>query len=432
MKLRTKFLLFIAFLHLVTLVLSFVIFRENKLLFIASEALIIVSIWLSWGLYKELIQPLKTLMTGVGAIQDRDFNVKFLPTGKYEMDQLISVYNNMIDHLRDERTRQEQQHFFLEKLIATAPTGIIILDYDYRIEQVNPKAEELLHQEEKFIKGLVISEISHPLLQHINNLNSGEAKTISINGVNTYRLQISHFVDRGFPRHFITIEELTAEILAAEKKVYGKVIRMMAHEVTNTVGPVNSILQSALKTDAFAQERNVTLQNALQVAINRNNNLNQFMRNFADLVKLPQPVRQTVNVHQLLRNVCELMSIKAEEKEVSFTFEFDEQPFLIAADEQQMEQALINIVKNALEAIDGKGSITFQTDAKRTLLKITDTGKGISENESEHLFSPFYSTKRDGQGIGLTLVRDILHNHGFEFSLKTIAPHQTVFTIKCS
>ena len=430
MKLRTKFLLFIAFLHLVTLVLSFVIFRENKLLFIASEALIIVSIWLSWGLYKELIQPLKTLMTGVEAIQDRDFNVKFLPTGKYEMDQLISVYNNMIDQLREERTRQEQQHFFLEKLIATAPTGIIILDYDYRIEQVNPKAEELLHQDEKLLKGQVISEIPHPLLQHINNLNSGEAKTISINGVNTYRLQLSHFVDRGFPRYFITIEELTAEILAAEKKVYGKVIRMMAHEVTNTVGPVNSILQSALKTDAFAQERNATLQNALQVAINRNSNLNQFMRNFADLVKLPQPARQTVNVHQLLRNVCELMSIKAEEKEVSFIFEFDEQPFLIAADEQQMEQALINIVKNALEAIEGKGNITFQTDAKRSLLKITDTGKGISEAESEHLFSPFYSTKRDGQGIGLTLVRDILRNHGFEFSLKTIAPHQTVFTIK--
>ncbi|MCU7549375.1 ATP-binding protein [Chitinophagaceae bacterium LB-8] len=430
MKLRTKFLLFMAFLHLVTLVLSFMIFRENKLLFIASEALIIISLWLSWGLYKELIQPLKTLMTGVEAIQDRDFNIKFLPTGKYEMDQLIGVYNNMIDQLREERTRQQQQHFFLEKLIATAPTGIIILDYDYRIEQVNPKAEELLHLEEKMLKGRVVAEIQHPLLQHFANLTSGEARTISINGMNTYKLQLSHFVDRGFPRHFITIEELTAEILAAEKNVYGKVIRMMAHEVTNTVGPVNSILQSALKTDVFENERNSTLQNALQVAINRNSNLNQFMRNFADLVKLPQPVRNKVNVHQLVHNVCDLMSIKAEEKEVSFIFELDEQPFFIAADEQQLEQALINIVKNALEAMETKGSITFQTDAASSLLRIADTGKGITESEAEHLFAPFFSTKKDGQGIGLTLVRDILRNHGFEFSLKTIAPHQTVFTIK--
>lgn len=430
MKLRTKFLLFIAFLHLVTLVLSFMIFRENKLLFIASEVLIIISIWLSWGLYKELIQPLKTLMTGVEAIQDRDFNVKFLPTGKYEMDQLIGVYNNMIDQLREERTRQEQQHFFLEKLIATAPTGIIILDYDFRIEQVNPKAEELLRMEEKLLKGRLVSEIQQPLLLHMAGLASGEARTISVNGVNTYRLQLTHFLDRGFPRHFITIEELTAEILAAEKKVYGKVIRMMAHEVTNTVGPVNSILQTALKSPAFSNEANQSLQNALQVAINRNTNLNQFMRNFADLVKLPLPVRHPVNVHQLVRNVCDFMNLKAKEKEIRFIFEFDEQPFLIAADEQQLEQALINIVKNAMESIGSDGDISFQTDATRSLLKITDTGKGISEAEAEHLFAPFYSTKRDGQGIGLTLVRDILRNHGFQFSLKTVAPRQTVFTIK--
>jgi two-component system, NtrC family, nitrogen regulation sensor histidine kinase NtrY len=433
MRLRTKFLLFIAFLHLVTLVLSFMIFRENILLFIASEMLIIISIWLSWGLYKELIQPLKTLTTGIEAIQDRDFNVKFLPTGKYEMDQLISVYNYMIDHLRIERTRQEQQHFFLEKLIATAPTGIIILDYDYRIEQVNPKAEELLQQEEKILKGLFVSDIQHPLLQHIVGLSSGEAKTISINGINTYKLQLSHFVDRGFPRHFITIEELTAEILAAEKKVYGKVIRMMAHEVTNTVGPVNSILQSALKTNDFAPGRSVMMQNALQVAINRNNNLNLFMRNFADLVKLPQPVCNKVDVQHLLKNVCELMRIRAEERSIEFQFEFDEQPFIIFADEQQMEQALINIVKNAMEAIEREGKISFQTDASRSILRIIDTGKGITEAQAAHLFSPFFSTKKDGQGIGLTLVRDILRNHGFEFSLKTTATHQTVFTIRfCS
>ncbi|MBD0349933.1 MAG: histidine kinase, partial [Flavisolibacter sp.] len=93
MRLRTKYLLFIIFLHSVTLVLSFFIFREDKLLFIASEVLIIYSIWLSWGLYKELIRPLNAMMAGVEAIRDRDFNVKFRPTGKYEMDKLISVYN---------------------------------------------------------------------------------------------------------------------------------------------------------------------------------------------------------------------------------------------------------------------------------------------------------------------------------------------------
>src|SRR4029078_6716842 len=95
---------------------------------------------LSWIFYRELIQPLKRLMEGIEAIKDRDFNIKFLRTGKPEMDQLINVYNTMIDELRKERTQQEQQHFFLEKLIATSPTGIIILDYDDSIQVVNHKA----------------------------------------------------------------------------------------------------------------------------------------------------------------------------------------------------------------------------------------------------------------------------------------------------
>src|SRR5438477_12055938 len=144
MKLRTKFLLFVIILHTVALALSFFIFRENKVFFIASEILILVSIFISWKLYNELIQPLNMLIQGTEAIKAKDFNVKFVHTGKYEMDELINVYNHMIDELRKERTKQEEQHFFLEKLIQTSPTGIIILDYEDRVQQINPKALELL------------------------------------------------------------------------------------------------------------------------------------------------------------------------------------------------------------------------------------------------------------------------------------------------
>ena len=99
------------------------------------------------------------------------------------------------------------------------------------------------------------------------------------------------------------------------------------------------------------------------------------------------------------------------------------------ADEQQIEQVLINIVKNAIEAIELKGTVSFNTNRDKKSLIISDTGTGISVEQSANLFSPFFSTKKDGQGIGLTLVREILVNHGFEFSLKTVAEKQTEFTI---
>ncbi|HEY8931124.1 MAG TPA: ATP-binding protein [Mucilaginibacter sp.] len=433
MRLRTKYILFVVIIHLVALALSYFIFTADKVWFIVSEVFIIISVVIAIGLYLQLIQPLKTLMQGVEAIKDRDFNVKFLSTGKHEVDQLTDVYNQMMDELRTERTRQEQQHFFLEKLIFTSPTGIVILDYDDNVQQVNPKALQILGMAANQLTGYNIKDLQHPLFAQIQLLKSGETVSVKPDGMNTYKLQKSHFIDRGFSRHFIMIEDLTAEILAAEKNVYGKVIRMMAHEVNNTVGPVNSIMQSALKADQLWEGHKYnTLKDALQVAIDRNQNLNFFMRNFADLVKLPPANKQPVDLHQLVKSIAALMEIRAQEKHIVFKFELTDGPFKIMADEQQMEQVLVNIVKNAIEAIENDGVITFITTPDKKSLAISDTGRGIGMEEAANLFTPFFSTKKDGQGIGLTLVREILINHGFEFSLKTITTKKTDFTIMFS
>ncbi|MGZ3777042.1 MAG: sensor histidine kinase, partial [Mucilaginibacter sp.] len=408
MKLRTKYFLFVCILHLVALVLTYFIFQLNKIFFIISEVFIIISLLISWRLYIELIKPLKTLMQGVDAIRDRDFNVKFVPTGKHEVDQLIGVYNEMIDHLRTERTLQEQQHFFLEKLIYTSPTGIIILDYDSNIRQINPKATQILSIDEKDLIGHPVDELPGHFLKHIRDINHGESKTIKLDGAATYKLQRAHFIDRGFSRDFIMIEELTAEILAAEKNVYGKVIRMMAHEVNNTVGPVNSIIQSSLKADQLWEgHHSDVLKDALQVALDRNQNLNLFMRNFADLVKLPAANKKKADLNQLITSVVKLMEYRASERGIQLVLEIAKDPYFISADEQQMEQALINIVKNAMEAVEQDGVVKLTTNANLRQLIISDTGKGISPEQSEQLFTPFYSTKKDGQGIGLTLVREI-------------------------
>lgn len=411
MKLRTKYILFTGILHGLALVLSYYIFRENLVLFLISEVIIIISMVIAWRLYGQLLQPLKTMMQGIEAMRDKDFSVKLRKTGSHEVDQLIGVYNQMMDELRKERTLQEQQHFFLEKLIQTSPTGIIIMDFDDQVVQVNPRGEQLLKK--------------HRFTEQIRALQSGESGILSFSGVDAYKVQKSHFIDRGFPRHFVMIEELTEEILKAEKKVYEKVIRMMAHEVNNTIGPVNSIISSTLKAPAGLDNDHIA---ALEVAIHRNHHLNAFMRNFADLVKLPAPVKKPADLHAILQSVSRLMTMKAAENEVEIMLElFPEGPRQIMADEAQLEQALLNILKNSIEAMDGKGNIRINTTAKQ--LVISDTGKGIPPEAAENIFSPFYSTKINGQGIGLTLVREILLNHGWTFTLETVAPGDTRFTI---
>ncbi len=413
MRLSVKYILFILILHATALLLSFRIFQDNKPWFIVSEVFILASLAFSVSLYRAFIRPLQLLMRGVDAIRDRDFNVRFLATGSPEMDKLIGVYNAMIDELRTERTKQEEQHFFLEKLIRTSPTGIVMLDFDEKVTAVNPRAALLMGLSEQELSGKSVKEIDTPLFKAIGALKSGASKILSLNDGRTYKIQKAHFVDRGFPRMFVMIEDLTSEILEAEKKAYGKVIRMMAHEVNNSVGPVNSILETAIQLDNLPQN----VADAFRIAVERNRHLNLFMRRFADVIRLPEPRFEPVDLHETLRKVALLLENLAQQRQVRFEFIFAEKPLVIRADAAQIEQALINIVKNAIEAIDNEGVVRIISEHNPPGLRIEDSGKGIAPEVEPLLFTPFFTDKAGGQGIGLTLIREILNKHGFGFSL---------------
>ena len=414
MKLGTKFILFIVVIHAVTIGLSLYVFRENRLIFLASELLILVSLAICWSLYNELIRPIQLLLRGIDAIRDRDFNVKFVKTGKVETDQLIEVYNSMIDQLRQERVLQQEQHFFLQKLVQTSPTGIILLDYDGNIAAINPRALELTELRQQKPIGIPVSELSHPIFETVRSLETGRSKTLTLPGPQTLKIRKAQFIDRGFPCIFIMIEELTVEILEAEKRSYGKVIRMMAHEVNNSIGAVNSILDTTL----HLQNDQPDIQNALQIAIDRNEHLSAFMRNFADVIRLPEPHLESIDLHPLLHKVVQLMEYKAQSAGVRIFMEFSHGPMQVRADAGQIEQVLINIVKNAIEAIPDRGAIRIHTEASLRRLEIADNGMGIPAAVKDNIFSPFFSSKNGGQGIGLTLAREILTAHGCTFSLE--------------
>lgn len=430
MKIRTQYILFVLIIHITLLILSFQIFKENKLFFIVSEFFIFGSVFLAIRLYRSLIYPIQAITTGIEAIKDRDFTVKFMETGSVEIDKLVGTYNQMIDKLRAEGIKQQEQHFFLDKLIQTSPVGILILDFDENIASLNPKVRSLFGLNDKNFRGQSIHALNHPVTKELSQLKTGEARTIQLSGVQTFKCQKAHFVDRGFNHHFITIEELTAEILVAEKKAYGKVIRMMAHEVNNSIGAINSILQSVLNyQDQLKEADREDYQTALEVAIERNDRLNYFMRNFADVIRLPAPQLELYDLNQLIESILVLFHAKANQRQVNLHFKKTKTPFWVKIDVTQMEQVLVNITKNALEAIEQSGDIFFMLEEKSKSLTIRDTGHGISVNLAPLLFTPFFSTKSVGQGIGLTLIRDILRNHGFSFSLQTIEPKRTEFEI---
>lgn len=434
MRLRYQYIIFIVLIHLVALVLSFYILKDYKLLFIASEAIVLLSLFFSIRLYNGLVKPLNLLLEGAEAIKDRDFNVKFLKTGKFEMDQLIEVYNNMIDELRNERLFQKEQHYFLEKLIQSSPIGIIILDFDFKIAQINPVAQSLLQIGNKPTLPLPLNQIQHPLAKELLRLLQNEqtdAITIHLDGIRSFKCQKSHFMDRGFHRHFIMIEELTADLLRTEKQAYGKVIRMMAHEVNNSVGPINSILDSlAFFHQQSEGDQANTYAKAIEVAKQRNQRLNKFMRNFADVVRLPELEKTTQDLRDSLNSIHLLYKAEAENRQISIHLKLPSTPVQLSYDVHQIDQAFVNILKNALESIQEKGIIQIQLDDNKRELIIADNGPGIPEELAQQLFRPFFSSKPTGQGIGLTITKEILYRHRFVFSLSTEEDGWTRFRIR--
>jgi signal transduction histidine kinase len=155
------------------------------------------------------------------------------------------------------------------------------------------------------------------------------------------------------------------------------------------------------------------------------------MRNFADVFRLPPPNLQPCDVKELVESVAFLFKAECARRRIDLRFEIEDDPRFAQMDRSQMEQVFVNVLKNAMEAIGEDGRITIRVgeQANKSFVVIEDTGCGVSPAAQANLFTPFFSTKGDGQGIGLTITQEILDAHGFEFSLESKPGNPTQFTI---
>ena len=433
MSLRLKFLLFALIIHAVLIALAAQVGRANVPLFVGLEVFLLVSLVLTAQLYRGFVRPLELIAAGTAAMQAQDFSLKFVPVGQREMDQLIGVYNRMIDELRRERVSQQEKSYLLDSLLRASPAGVLLLDFEGVIESANPAAARLLGLPAAALPGQAPAALPGVWGPALAGLREGAPQVVQLSGIRTYRAHVAHFLDRGFPRRFILLEELTQELIQQEKQAYEKLIRLMAHEINNSIGAINSILQSfhyyAPQLRAADQP---DFREALDVSMQRNTHLTNFIGGFAHLVRLPPPTRRPTDVHALLRGTERLLHPQSLRRRIRWHWQLAPTPLVADLDAQQLEQALLNIGKNALEAIGENGTIWVSTTAQPPTICLENDGPPISAEVQRRLFTPFFSTKRDGQGIGLTLTRDILLQHGYRFSLETQPNGRTAFRIGLS
>ena len=409
MSLRTKIIIYFVALHAVFAIAAVFIIRENRLLLFAIEGLFVISIIISARVIRALFVPLDLISTGAELINERDYTSHFVPVGQPEMDSLINVYNRMIDRLREERLAAEERHQLLSKLVQESPAGIVICDFDGTPEQLNPAAKRL---------------VTADVLDQLSTIPAGESRLIG-RGLRVHRAE---FRDRGFAKTFYLVEEMTEELRRSEKAAYEKLIRLMSHEVNNSVAAVRSLLESLVRyaRDVRDDDRD-DYTTAIDVASRRVDALGKFVSGFADVVRIPAPHRLPTNVTATVQRLTALMRAEADSRGVRIVTDADGEQ-IVSADVLQLEQVIINVLRNAIEA-SGNGG-TVRVAVRDSTLSIQDSGPGIAESDRSQLFTPFFTTKRDGRGIGLTVVQEILANHGFAFSLENCAEGGAEFRVR--
>lgn len=402
--------------HLGLGVLLYYLFEEKKFVFLACELLILISLAIGFYFYRQFMYPFTLLESGKNVIEEEDFTIKYVPTGNREVDDLITVYNRMIETLREEKTKSAEQSYFLENFIRSSPLGIIIMNFDNEFYMVNDTAKKLFD----LIKpqGMKLDEIDHPLARALDEMDSFEEQIISIEGLQKYKCKKHEIIHQGFSRQFVIIEELTKELLEAEKNAFGKVIRMMAHEVNNSMGAVNSILDSVIEDIQDGKMDEETAAEYLQIVRDRNTSLGKFSDNFANVIRVPEPLKSELDLNEFARKMATTFQPQCEKLDIQLYLQLSELSIVWNCDPVLIEQAVFNIIKNAIESIGYNGKIKITTSLPNKLI-ISDSGAGISLEHADRLFQPFFSTKPTGQGVGLMLIREIFQKHDAQFKLYT-------------
>ncbi len=413
--------------------LAFAWLRGRGLWLLAGEAGLVASILLGVHLVRALFGPLELVRTGAQFIAERDFSSRLREVGQPELDALIGVYNLMIDSLREERLRAQEQHHFLEEVVRASPAGILTFDFDGRLTSVNPGAERLLMRSSADLLGHRLDELPVPFVARVAGLAAGESAVLPLQGSRRVRWLKTTFLDHGFPRVLVVVEELTEELRRSERAAYEKIIRTLSHEVGNSIAAAASLVESSLHyREQVRPEDRADFETALSVANTRLRHLNAFVREYAAVVRLPAPHRTPCDLARLVDGVALLFRPECEERGIALKVDAEACREPVSLDEHQIEQVLVNVVRNAVEAVGRGGTVAVRTgvSAGRPSLVVEDSGPGIPAEVQAALFTPFFSTKANGRGIGLTLAQEILTQHGFGFSLESQAGGPTRFTVQ--
>lgn len=423
MKFRCIFILMTVALLIIAAAL-FALTESDGWIFYTAEGALAALFIMILITYRSTVKPMNAITLGMDLLQQQDFSSRLVKVHQKDADKIITIFNTMMDTMKAQRLLVRERNEFLDLLINQSPVGVLIFDQMNRIESANPAAADMFGQPSAdSLVGKNLREIPSALARAAAGVKDAEVIRQTDGGI--CRCSTNTFMDNGWPHPFMLIESLTDEVRRAEQRAYGKLIRMIAHEVNNTMGGVSSTLSTV--SDAVATD-DADLSAALSACGDRCRMLTNFISRIASVAKVPEPQLTETKPDAIVRSCRIFLETLCTPRHIKLTTELDAETGTINADPELIQQVLVNIVKNAAESIGSDGCITISATGRE--LTVTDNGPGLSAEAESNLFSPFYTSKPQGHGLGLTLVSEILKKHGCHFSLSTDDDGMTRFRIK--
>lgn len=392
------------------------------------------------SLYYYLSKTQKITSGFLEAILNNDFTIQYPKVHKSKsLGELYDKFNLVNEKFSQNVQHEANQYQYLLALINQLKISVVAFDERGRVHVVNNAFKELVGEKE-VIKISVIRNISDQLYEEIMGLKPNEQKVVKAmvnNSIHRFSVAASFFKLRQNRYTLVSMQDIHFELDQNEMQAWQKLIRVLTHEIMNSVSPIVSLsgsLEGLLNNinESNLHESQKTLMEGMGAIKVRSQGLMNFTQAYRKLTRIPNPVLQQVKVKGFLNQIETLFRPVVDKAGVKFSITALEETSLLI-DQDLMQQVIINLLKNALEAVEQQsGSIDLiysVNEEGQSVLEIRDNGKGIPEEIAEQIFIPFYTTKEDGSGIGLSLARQIIQLHGGSLHFKS-NQEGTIFIIK--
>lgn len=397
-------------------------------------------------LYRFSSQTNRKLTRFLESVKYSDFISGFTSDNKLgsSFRELNVAFNEVLEAFRKARSEKEEHWQYLNTIVQQVRTGILSFDAEGNIQLMNANAKRFIGMVN--IKNIhELEKYNVKLYQALQEVQPGKSTLYKSSTEFLLTLQATELRIRGNTVKLITLQNIQTELQRQELEAWQNLTRVLRHEIMNSITPISSLtstLREILDHELIKKDHSYELKaegaddlrDGLETIENRSKGLIKFIDAYREYTSLPQPKLKTVGVKALIEKVSQLLKQELKKTNIRFAAQYESEYLTVQADEEMIEQVLINLIKNAIEANAHSENAKIEVNGTYTenavIITVTDNGPGIIPEAIDRIFVPFFTTKKTGSGIGLALSRQIMQMHNGSLTVASEPYVKTIFTLR--